>query len=108
MNQLQEKRRYARHACGGSIALCFTHRHAKPIAAKLLNLSQAGLSFVCDQLLAPGTTIIVRASDENYRVPVADADIQLRTMGFAMIKWCKDNSTKGRTIHQMGAVYLMP
>lgn len=108
MSQLREKREHARNNCRGPISLIHTNRKSQPIDAGLLNLSQQGISFFSHQPLAPGTTIIVRASGENYRNMPAEASCQLRTMGFATIKWCRDDTCQGRTIHRMGAVYVMP
>jgi hypothetical protein len=45
---------------------------------------------------------------ENYRIISEDAGFQLPTMGFALIKWCRENQRQGQPVHTMGAVYLMP
>lgn len=108
MNLQPEKRRHVRHTCEGSISLSFANCQSAPIDANLLNLSKEGLSFLTAQPLSPGTTIIVRATDAAYRTPADDSDCQLRTMGFATIKWHCDDSGPGRTLHRMGAVYVLP
>jgi hypothetical protein len=108
MNLQPEKRRHVRRTCEGSISLRFANCHCAPIDANLLNLSKEGLSFLSAQPLRPGTTIIVRATDATYRTLADDSDCQLRTMGFATIKWHRDDSGPGRTLHRMGAVYVMP
>ncbi len=108
MPQVIEKRQFARHNCSGSITLSHTNRESRQIHADLVDLSEQGLSFNSHQPLVPGTTIIVRASEENYRKMDVEADFQLRTMGFATIKWCQSHILQGRTIHRMGAAYVMP
>lgn len=108
MPKRRERRQFARHYCSGSIILFHTDRKSKQIHADLVDLSEQGLSFISHQPLVPGTTIIVRASEENYRNMDADADFQLRTMGFATIRWRQSHILQGRTIHRMGAAYVMP
>ena len=108
MDQLQEKRKYARRNSDGPIVLLHTHRESEPIDAGLLNFSQEGLSFFSHQALTPGTTIMVRATGENYPNTAAAMDCQLPTMRFATIKWRRDDIHRGRSIHRMGAVYVMP
>ncbi len=108
MIQLQEKRNAIRHICDGQVTLHHTQRQARRIEARLINFSEHGLSFFSQHPLTPGTTIIVRVSGESYQNLSADTACQLRTMGFATIKWCQENRRQGRPIHEMGAVYLVP
>ena len=107
MTQLQEKRNHARHHGEGQITLLHPHSQSWQLEAGLINYSEQGISFFSCQPLMPGTTIIVRASVENYRHMSADVDCQLRSMGFATIKWCQEVTRQGRPIHAMGAVYMM-
>jgi hypothetical protein len=107
MTQLQEKRSYARHSGEGQINLLHTHCESRQIEANLLNFSEQGISFFSYQPLMPGTTIIVRATVENYRHMSADAQCQLRSMGLATIKWCREGTRQGRSVHEMGASYVI-
>lgn len=108
MNPLREKRNQSRHHCEGPITLLHTQRHSGQIDADLINCSQRGVSFFSSRPLVPGTTIIIRISMETYPRMSPDADCQVRTMGFATIKWCQQGIRHGRPIHEMGAVYMMP
>jgi len=108
MIRQQEKRNDARHCCDGLITVMTTHSRSRQFNAGLLNYSVQGISFFSNRPLMPGTTIIVRASVENYQHMPADVDCQLRSMGLATIKWCQEGTRQGRPIHRMGAVYMMP
>ncbi|WP_319408614.1 PilZ domain-containing protein [uncultured Desulfosarcina sp.] len=107
MTQLQEKRRYARYDGEGPITLVSADSQSRQFEAGLLNFSAEGISFFSNRPLKPGTTIIVRASVENYQHVSADVDCQLRSVGVATIKWCQQGNREGRPIHEMGAVYMM-
>ena len=108
MIQSKEKRRSIRHHCDGEVILSHIQRQSPRIDARLINFSANGLSFFSHHPLKPGTTIIVRASRERYPNISADAGCQLRTMGLVTIKWCRESTWQGRTIHEMGAVYMIP
>lgn len=107
MAQLQEKRNYPRHGCEGQITLSYAHCDSRQIDACLINFSQHEVSLFSYQPFLPGTTIMVRASGENYQHVSADADCLLRSMGVATIKWCQEVTRRGRPTHEMGAVYIM-
>ena len=107
MAQLHEKRTHMRHACEGRVTLLYTQRQSRQIEADLINYSKQGLGFFTRRPLAPGTTMILRASMENYPLAASAADCQLRTMGLVTIKWCQEESRQGEAIHCMGAVYVM-
>jgi len=108
MTRMQEKRNHTRHDCKGPITLLYARIAARHIEAGLLNFSEQGISFTSKHPLMPGTTIIVRASVENYRHMPADVGCQLRSIGLATVKWCREGTRKGRPVHVMGAVYMMP
>jgi hypothetical protein len=108
MMHQQEKRNDARHPCEGLITVMTTHSRSRQFDAGLLNYSVEGISFFSTRPLMPGTTIIVRASLENYQHIPADVDCPLRSMGLATIKWCQEGTRQGRPVHRMGAVYMMP
>ena len=82
----------------------------KTIAIGIIALQHPGgliSRFVGETGVLPGTTIMVRATGENYPNTAAAMDCQLPTMGFATIKWRRDDIHRGRSIHRMGAVYVM-
>lgn len=108
MAQLQEKRNYHRHCCEGRIALSYTHCDSRQIEVGLINFSEQGVSFFSCRPFLPGTTIVARASKENYQLVSADADCLLRSVGLATIKWCREGTRHGRPTYEMGAVYVMP
>ena len=108
MTQLHEKRSCVRYDGDGPITLVPAHSQSMQFEAGLLNFSAEGISFFSYRPLIPGTTIIVRASVENYQHVSADVDCQLRSVGLATIKWCQEGIRQGRAIHEMGAVYMMP
>lgn len=103
-----EKRSDARHYCEGLIKVMTTHSRSRQFDAGLLNYSVQGISFFSNRPLMPGTTIIVRASVENYQHMSTDADCQLRSMGLATIKWCREGTRQGKPVHEMGAAYMIP
>ncbi len=108
MTQLKEKRKAARYANDCLVTLFFTPRQGRHMNAQLINYSEDGLCFFCDRPMVPGTTIVVRASEESYRNINDNTDCQMRSMGLATIKWCNKNRRQGRPIHEMGAVYHVP
>ncbi|MCB2148519.1 MAG: hypothetical protein KQI81_18720 [Deltaproteobacteria bacterium] len=108
MTRLHEKRRCVRYDGQGPITLMSAHSQSRQFEAGLLNFSAEGISFFSCRPLKPGTTIIVRASAENYQHVFADVDCQLRSVGVATIKWCQEGNREGRPIHEMGAVYMTP
>ena len=99
MTRLNEKRSYARYDGEGPITLVPAHSQSRQFEAGLLNFSAEGFSFFSRRPLKPGTTIIVRASVENYQHVSADVDCQLRSVGVATIKWCHENKTKNSCHH---------
>ena len=108
MDRLQEKRNSTRHVCDGPLTLLYTQPRSPRFAARIINFSEHGLCFSSRHAMTPGTTILVRASPENYRKQSEDAGFQLPTMGFAMIKWCHESRKQGQPVHTMGAAYLIP
>jgi hypothetical protein len=108
MAKLQEKRLHHRHHCEGRITLQHAHHSARQIKGGLINFSEQGIRFFSNRPLTPGTTIIVRASGENYQHISTHIDCQLRSMGFCTIKWCQEVIRQGIPYHEMGAVYVMP
>lgn len=104
----QEKRNDARHCCEGLITVMTTHSRPRQFDASLLNYSVQGIRFFSDRPLMPGTTIIVRASLENYQHMSDEVDCQPRSMGVATIKWCREGTRLGKPVHEMGAVYMIP
>lgn len=108
MTAPQEKRNFTRHQGKGEITLLHAGQAASQIEGGLINFSQQGIRFFSRRPLSPGTTIIVRASGENYRHISTDADCHLRSMGFCTIKWCQEVNRNGVEQHEMGAVYMMP
>lgn len=108
MNHQPEKRKDARHCCEGMITVMTTHSRSRQFDAGLLDYSVQGIRFFCNRPLKPGTTIILRASAENYQHISDDVDCQLRSMGLATIKWCQEVFRKGNPVHEMGAAYLIP
>jgi len=107
MELATDKRCSDRYLNSGSITLSFTPYSCSGIKARLLNYSDCGLCFSSEYPLAPGTTVFIRASDENYTNLDCDAACQLRTMGVATIKWCREMKRKDRTDHEIGAAYLV-
>lgn len=103
-----EKRTFTRHHGEGEITLLHADQHMRQIEGGLINFSRQGIRFFSRRPLPPGTTIIVRASDENYRHVPAQSDCQLRSMGFCTIKWCQEVHHKGIPLHEMGAAYMIP
>lgn len=108
MTQLQEKRTDTRQNCQGQITLLLAHSQSRQFEAGLRNFSQQGIGFFCHQPLKPGTTIIFRASVEKYPRASAGAQVQLRSMGLAIVRWCQEGMRQGRPIHEMGAAYITP
>lgn len=108
MARKQEKRHYPRHHGEGRITLLQPHHTTRQIQGGLINFSEQGIRFFSCRPLSPGTTILVRASGENYRHLPSDIDIRLRSMGYCTIKWCHEVTRHGRPCHEMGAVYVMP
>jgi hypothetical protein len=108
MAKLQEKRLHPRHHCEGRITLLHAHYSTRQIKGGLINFSEQGIRFFSHRPLPLGTTIIVRASGENYQNLSTDIDCQVRSMGFCTIKWCQEVTRQGIPLHEMGAVYLMP
>lgn len=108
MTTPREKRIYTRHQGEGGITLRHAHQNSRQIEGGLINFSEQGISFFSRRPLSPGTTIIVRASGENYQHLSADIDCHLRSMGFCTIKWCQEVTRQGIPLHEMGAVYMMP
>lgn len=107
MAKLQEKRHHPRHHGEGRITLLLSHQNTSQIKGGLINYSEQGIRFFSYRPLSPGTTILVRASGENYRHLSTDIDCQLRSMGFCTIKWCQEATRQGIPGHEMGAVYVM-
>ena len=103
-----EKRNHVRHQGKGAITLLHASQNRQQMQGGLINFSEQGVGFYSHRPLSPGTTIIVRATGENYQDIATDADCHLRTMGFCTIKWCQEVSRKGVLQHEMGAVYMMP
>jgi hypothetical protein len=103
-----EKRSFARHQGKGEITLQHASQDARQMEGGLINFSEQGISFFSRRPLSPGTTIMVRASGENYQHLSTDIDCHLRSMGFCTIKWCQEVTRKGVSQHEMGAVYMMP
>ncbi len=103
-----EKRNDARHRCEGLITVMTAHSRSRQFDAGLLNYSVQGLRFFSDRPLMPGTTIIVRASVENYQHMSGEVDCQPRLMGLATIKWCQEGTRQGKPVHEMGAAYMIP
>ena len=108
MATLQEKRHHPRHHGEGRITLLHTHHDERQIKGGLINFSEQGLRFFSHRPLLPGTTILVRASGENYQHLSPDIDCRLRSMGFCTVKWCREVHRHGVPYHEMGAVYVMP
>jgi hypothetical protein len=108
MNMAKEKRGSDRYANNGSITLSFTLCRHQDMKARLLNYSDCGLCFSSDHPIAPGTTVFIRASAENYKNLDAEAVCQLRTMGVATIKWCREKKRPDKTDHEIGAAYIVP
>lgn len=108
MAKLQEKRLHPRHHREGRITLLHAHHNARQIKGGLINFSEQGIRFFSYRSLPPGTTIIVRASGENYQNISTDTDCQFRSMGFCTIKWCQEVTRQGISLHEMGAVYVIP
>ncbi|BBO80594.1 hypothetical protein DSCO28_11600 [Desulfosarcina ovata subsp. sediminis] len=108
MPQLQEKRNFVRHRGNGQLTLLHTHANARHIQGSLINFSEQGISFFSYRPVTPGTTVIVRASGENYRQLPPGGQCLLRSMGFCTVKWCQETKREGVPMHEMGAVYVMP
>jgi hypothetical protein len=106
MVKLQEKRHHPRYQGQGRLTLSHTHQNTGQIKGGLINYSAQGIRFFSHRALFPGTTILVRASGENYRYISSDGDCQLRSMGFCTIKWCHEVNRHGVPYHEMGAVYV--
>ena len=108
MVKLQEKRHQPRHQGEGRLTLLHTHHYSGRISGGLINFSQQGIRFYSHRPVFPGTTILVRASGENYQHASPTTGCQFRSMGFCTVKWCQESSRHGIPCHEMGAVYVMP
>ena len=107
MDMDKEKRGSHRYVNNGSITLSFTPSRSRNMKARLVNVSDCGLCFCSDFPLVPGTTVFIRASEENYENLESDAVCRMRTMGMAVIKWCREKKSSRGTDHEIGAAYLV-
>jgi hypothetical protein len=108
MSSFYEKRNFSRHIVGGPITLHPTIRMARDINAHLHNFSEQGICFSTDKQLAPGTTILFKASKDNFINADNDGDCQLRSISLVTVKWCQESAQKDQTIHIIGANYMIP
>ena len=108
MPKIREKRSFTRHHGKGQITLLQPNANSRQMEGELINYSEQGIRFFSHRPVRPGTTVIVRVSDEPYRNLPADSDCQLRSMGFCTVKWCQEGTRQGLPIHEMGAAYMIP
>ncbi|WP_372683631.1 hypothetical protein [Desulfosarcina sp.] len=105
-----EKRNSSRHTVGGPITLHPTIRASRDINAHLLNFSEQGICFSTDKQLIPGTTLLFKASKDNYLSADRDDDCQLRSISLVTVKWCHESAKQDQPqpIHIIGANYIIP
>ena len=108
MSNHHEKRNFRRHNVGGSITLHPTIRTSRDLNAHLLNFSEQGICFSTDKQLSPGTTILFKASKNNYLGTDDNDACQLRSISLVTVKWCHESSQKDLPIHIIGANYMPP
>lgn len=93
------KRNTTRYHSRGPITLLPTIPISGDIHANLMNFSEHGISFTASKQMIPGTTILFRASTENYLYSINEAGCQLRSISFVTIKWCQEAFKQGQSIH---------
>ncbi len=108
MSNHHEKRNSCRHTVGGAITLHPTIRTSRDINAHLLNFSEQGICFSTEKQLIPGTTILFKASKDNYLSADNDDNCQLRSISLVTVKWCQESEQKDQPIHIIGANYMIP
>jgi hypothetical protein len=108
MSNHHEKRNSSRHTVGGPITLHPTIMTSRDINAYLLNFSEQGICFSTDKQLIPGTTILFKASKDNYSSADNYDDCQLRSISLVTVKWCQESAQKDKPIHIIGANYMTP
>lgn len=100
-----EKRISARRASKGSITLYSTIGAYREITGNLVNISEQGICFTTDRKLAPGTTVLFKASPESFGGTQDESRCQLRTISLVTVKWCHANSHPEDAVHTIGATY---
>jgi len=108
MANILEKRIASRHSINGPITLHSSILTSRGIDAHLLNFSDQGICFATDTKLIPGTTILFEASDDCHLMAEKQADCELLSSRMVTVKWCHQNSRKGRTVYTVGANYMLP
>lgn len=108
MSNHHEKRNSCRHTVGGSITLHPTIRRSRDFNAHLLNFSEQGICFSTEKQLIPGTTILFKASKDNYLSADNDDNCQLRSISLVTVKWCQESEQKDQPTHIIGANYMIP
>ncbi len=109
MASFLEKRKSTRHDAKGSITLYSSIVPTMNIHASILDVSHEGISFSANKRLAPGTTILYKASMDSCLCPNKEGACQLHSISFVTVKWCNGGIThEDRTIYTMGATYLIP
>ena len=103
-----EKRISVRRTTKGSITLYSSIGACKEIDGHLLNISEQGICFTTTTRLAPGTTILFKATNADYACTGREVECQLRTISLVTVKWCHESSQYDLPCYIVGATYTVP
>jgi len=93
----------------GPITLHSTIGTPMNIKATVRNCSEEGICFLSSRKFTAGTTILFKASNDEYACICEDRDdCLLRSISFVTVKWCHESQENGLPIYEMGAIYTLP